>query len=91
MESGYRSCTRCLMDTSDPEIQFDEQGVCNHCHDYDRLIQQRVLTGDAGRRYLEKLVKQIKAEGQGRNRTDKRYGAPNRVQIPDGELCNETG
>lgn len=54
------------MDTSDPEIQFDEQGVCNHCHDYERLVQQRVLTGEAGRRYLETLVAQIKREGQGK-------------------------
>jgi hypothetical protein len=34
MEREYQICTRCVMDTSDPEIQFDEQGVCNHCHDY---------------------------------------------------------
>lgn len=66
MERAYRICTRCLMDTSDPEIQFDEQGVCNHCHDYDRLIQQRVLTGEAGLRYLENLVEQIKQEGRGK-------------------------
>ncbi len=56
MESDYLICTRCLMDTSDPEIQFDEQGVCNHCHDYDRLIQQRVMSGEAGLRYFETLV-----------------------------------
>jgi N-acetyl sugar amidotransferase len=66
MDKTYRICTRCLMDTSDPEIRFDEQGVCNHCHDYDRLIQQRVLTGEAGLRYLEKLVEQIKREGRGK-------------------------
>ncbi|RPJ22389.1 MAG: N-acetyl sugar amidotransferase [Chloroflexi bacterium] len=66
MEKEYRVCRRCLMDTSDPEIQFDEQGVCNHCHDYDRLIQQRVLKGEAGLRYLEGLVAQIKREGHGK-------------------------
>jgi N-acetyl sugar amidotransferase len=66
MEREYRICTRCLMDTSDPEIQFDDQGVCNHCHDYDRLVQQRVLIGEAGGRYLEKLVEQIQREGQGK-------------------------
>ena len=64
MEPGYRICTRCLMDTTDPEIRFDEQGVCNHCHDYDRLVQQRVLTGERGLRYLEKLAEQIRREGQ---------------------------
>ncbi|MBE0670202.1 MAG: N-acetyl sugar amidotransferase [Anaerolineales bacterium] len=66
MEREYQICTRCLMDTTDPEIQFDEIGVCNHCHDYDRLIQQRVLTGQAGLRYLEELVEQIKREGTGK-------------------------
>lgn len=29
------TCTRCVMDTSDPAITFDEAGVCNHCHTYD--------------------------------------------------------
>lgn len=66
MEGQYRICSRCLMDTSDPDIQFDERGVCNHCHDYDRLVRQRILAGEEGLRYLEKLAEQIKREGQGK-------------------------
>lgn len=27
----YQICTRCVMDTSDPEITFNTQGHCNHC------------------------------------------------------------
>jgi N-acetyl sugar amidotransferase len=64
MTSNYRICTRCLMDTSDPEIAFDEQGVCNHCHDYDRLVAQKVLEGQAGREYLERLVEKMKQDGR---------------------------
>lgn|GEM_PF-2688363 len=26
----HQTCTRCIMDTSDPDITFDENGVCNH-------------------------------------------------------------
>lgn len=26
-----RTCTRCVMDESDPEITFDSEGNCNHC------------------------------------------------------------
>jgi N-acetyl sugar amidotransferase len=66
MQGNYRICTRCLMDTSDPDIRFDEQDICNHCHDYERLVEQRVMKGDAGRRYLEGLVARIKREGQGK-------------------------
>lgn len=27
-------CSRCVMNTTDPEITFDSEGVCNHCHNY---------------------------------------------------------
>jgi aminotransferase len=40
------------MDTSDPEIVFDEQGVCNHCHDYDRLMTQKVHRRGGGQGYI---------------------------------------
>src|SRR5690348_9508782 len=31
---AYQICTRCVMDTSDPLIRFDEQGRCNLCTDF---------------------------------------------------------
>lgn len=31
---SYQICTRCVMDTSDPWIYFDGNGICNHCTDY---------------------------------------------------------
>ena len=30
----YQICVRCVMDTSDPWIEFDEKGICNHCKAY---------------------------------------------------------
>ena len=66
MSSEYRVCTRCLMDTSDPEIVFDAQGVCNHCHDHERLMTQKVVSGEAGEVYLQKLVEEIKRAGRGK-------------------------
>jgi N-acetyl sugar amidotransferase len=54
------------MDTSDPEITFDENGECNHCHTYDRLVREHIVDGDAGRERLEKLVSDIKRAGQGK-------------------------
>lgn len=33
-------CIRCVMDTTDPEIVFDEQGVCNHCKEAIRLLER---------------------------------------------------
>ena len=66
MTSEYRICSRCLMDTSDPDIIFDDQGVCNHCHDHDRLMTQKVITGQAGEIYLQNLVAEMKRAGRGK-------------------------
>ncbi len=63
MKKNYQVCTRCVMDTSDPEIQFDENGVCNHCHSYDRAVALYVRTGAAGRSELSHLICQIKHDG----------------------------
>lgn len=65
--SEYRICTRCVMDTTDPEITFDENGVCNHCHTYDRLVKQYVVDGDEGLLQVKRLAEKIRQEGGNRN------------------------
>jgi len=62
----YQICTRCVMDTTDPDIQFDENGVCNHCREYDEVVRRRVFTGVEGVRNLEQIVNQIKGDGNGK-------------------------
>lgn len=64
---GYRMCVRCVMDTSDPEITFDDQGLCNHCRDYDAYARPAIERARApeGRRALERLVAEIKKKGEG--------------------------
>lgn len=32
MSPNYQQCTQCVMDTTDREITFDAQGVCNYCN-----------------------------------------------------------
>ena len=58
--TSYQICTRCVMDTTDPEIEFDEKGVCNHCRYYDGRIAKKVFTGQDGRERLAKVVDDIK-------------------------------
>lgn len=62
----YRMCVRCVMDTTDPNIAFDENGVCNHCHTYDRLVREHIVEGEEGRSRLQTLVENIKRSGQGK-------------------------
>jgi len=63
-DSGYQICTRCVMDTSDPDIRFDAAGVCNHCLDFDTLQRPQLLSGEAGERALAEVVGRIKAGGR---------------------------
>jgi N-acetyl sugar amidotransferase len=51
------------MDTSDPDIVFDAQGICHHCHAYDEAVRTRVTTAEPAK--LEALVTEIKQAGQG--------------------------
>lgn len=64
--TGAGVCVRCVMDTSDPDIRFDEQGVCNHCHGYNALVAREVRTGQAGTEALLRIVDRIKAHGRGK-------------------------
>lgn len=63
---GYRICERCIMDTSDPEITFDESGICNHCKNYFHRVANEIVTGEAGERRLAMTVEAIKASGKGK-------------------------
>src|SRR5687768_3550643 len=69
IERPYKMCTKCVMDTSDPEITFDHGGMCNHCRRYDGLVQSRVLTGEEGQRHIAGLVEKIR-KGNERNQYD---------------------
>ena len=34
MQIHYQICSRCVMMKSDPDIVFDDQGICNHCKNW---------------------------------------------------------
>ena len=60
-------CTRCVMDTTDPEISFDENGHCNHCRRFFNEIKDiRWLPNEKGQKLLENLLAKIKEEGKGK-------------------------
>ena len=64
-QAQHQVCTRCIMDTTDPEIIFDAQGICNHCHYFDEVTIKSWFPNEEGRRKLEALVLQLKKEGKG--------------------------
>lgn len=59
-------CTRCIMDTTDSEIVFDDLGICNHCRRYDEIAARKLFNGQMGERKLQEIAAAIKAKGKGR-------------------------
>ncbi len=66
MSREYQICIRCIMDTTDPVIEFGENGVCDHCKLYYRLVKEHCFTGELGRRKLNEIVERIKEQGKKR-------------------------
>ena len=60
MEKTYQICTRCIMDTTDSQIQFDENGVCNHCRKYDERAGKELYLDEAGQKKLNLIINNIK-------------------------------
>ena len=60
---NYRICSRCIMDTSDPEIRFNEQGQCNHCTAALDRMHRQLLPPPERAAALRRLVARIKNEG----------------------------
>jgi N-acetyl sugar amidotransferase len=63
----YQVCTRCIMDTSDPDIQFDDNGVCTNCHRYEGIRARRFIPEAEREVRLERLLDVVRADGRGKD------------------------
>ncbi|AGA72304.1 N-acetyl sugar amidotransferase [Pseudomonas asiatica] len=63
----YKICTRCIMDTSDPNIRFDQHGVCEYCANFNSVIKPNWDTGARGESELMALAEKIKQHGKGKD------------------------
>ena len=63
-ERPYQICTCCVMDTSDPDITFDENGVCQRCNEFKERILPSWNYGNGHEEELNKLIEDIKRKGK---------------------------
>ena len=66
MTKAYCICTKCIMDTSDPDVRFDHLGVCSHCHRYQETVRSESYQMKRKPGALEKLIDEIKRKGHGK-------------------------
>lgn len=65
MNQYYQQCSRCVLDTTATFISFDQDGVCNHCHNYDKIAKKYVLIDEKEKkRGLDEIVALIKRYGK---------------------------
>lgn len=57
---GYQICTKTVMDTSDPSIKFDNNGVSNHFWDFETKVKPNWHIGPGGQSRLDRKIKEIK-------------------------------
>ena len=66
-ERPYQQCSRCVMDTTAADINFDEHGVCNYCTEFlersSHIIHEDLADKEVR---LKQLVVQVKASGKGK-------------------------
>src|SRR5215813_4130892 len=64
-DPAYRQCSISVMDNiADPDIVFDDNGICNYYYEYQKLENEYVFKGEEGEQDLKKLIDDIKEEGK---------------------------
>lgn len=66
INNNNKICTRCIYDEHVSSIMFDEEGVCNYCHQIDKLINNYGTGKEKGEKELQKIIKDIKENGKGK-------------------------
>ncbi|WAD31605.1 N-acetyl sugar amidotransferase [Citrobacter braakii] len=61
----YKICNRCVMDTSDPNISFDDDGQCDYCSNFDKNIYPNWNATNSGLSKLLEMSDSIKRDSKG--------------------------
>ena len=59
-------CSRCIYDERVSYITFDKNGVCNYCHQIDKLKDEYGTGSSKGEKKFIEIVKRIKKNGKGK-------------------------
>lgn len=66
--SNYQQCSISVMDTiADPNIIFDDKGICNYYYEYLEAEKNQVKKGNDGEKEFNTIIEQIKKDGKGRD------------------------
>lgn len=59
----YKICAHCIMDTSDPGLVIDDNGVCNYCNNFAEKIKPSWTNGQDSYSALQDMAVSIRNDG----------------------------
>jgi N-acetyl sugar amidotransferase len=62
MQANYKICSNCIMDSSDPNISFHENGMCNHCKTFYNETSKEWMPNEIGAMQLDEIIRKIKSK-----------------------------
>lgn len=65
MTQEIHICSNCVMDTTDSAIVFNENGICDHCVDFDSNVKPNWHTDERGRAELAAIIEKTRKAGKG--------------------------
>ncbi|HLT73997.1 MAG TPA: N-acetyl sugar amidotransferase [Ohtaekwangia sp.] len=65
-KQDYKVCSLSVMDTiADPDITFDDKGICNYYYEYQERAKNRLFNADPTK--LDEIISKIKRAGAGKD------------------------
>jgi N-acetyl sugar amidotransferase len=64
--TGHQTCTRCVMDTTDPRLTFDVEGVCGYCRQAEARLPSYRFGTALEKRNLDDMARRIKKHARGK-------------------------
>lgn len=65
-KNGYQICTKTIMDTSDPNIIFDKDGISDYYHNFHQIMKPNWFPNEEGHKKLMIISERIKKQGIGK-------------------------
>ena len=62
--NNLKICSKCIYDERVPSISFDDEGVCNYCHQMSELKNEFNTGTEIGEERIDNIIKKIKYEGR---------------------------
>ena len=62
--NNLKICKKCIYDETVPSISFDDEGICNYCHQTDELKNEFDTGTEKGEERIDNIIKKIKFDGR---------------------------